>query len=285
MKVIHSDSTLTPAAGEQTSRTALLSLVPLAASVGTFFMAMATLGKVKWPEYLEWKGTRALSHLASHETVLQQGYLLYLLSALLILPVVFALGNLVPKKFAFASLTLGSLAIAFKALGIGRWLFAMPYLIKSHSIAGGDATARKSLEVSYDLLNLYAGGVGEQFGVALFTALWTLALSLGVLQLSSRLKWATGALGLLIVAMWAGEISLFISGGSVGAIRAIGSILGWVFLILWITTAVRSHGKKLYPPPPEASGIGAEWSCTTKNRSTASPNNSISGTESTPESL
>lgn len=90
---------------------------------------------------------------------------------------------------AFA--TLSALA---RAIGILRWLTVMPGLAVAHAVA--DPAARVRIELVFDALTAYGGGIGEVLGVSLFMALALGLLAIGVLRRGGLPTWVA-AFGLV----------------------------------------------------------------------------------------
>ena len=159
------------------------------------FAPVAVLGPaIGWPASLRSPAAVQLAAIADHPGALSLGYGLYLAYSLLIAPVLIGL----------AARTLGSLArplaatvVAFAALsalarsiGILRWLTVMPVLAQRH--AGAEPTARASIELVFDALTSYGGGIGELLGVSVFMAMALLLLCGAAWRHDSMPKWLAG---------------------------------------------------------------------------------------------
>lgn len=141
---------------------ALLSLAPLA-------ILGAAIG---WPASLDAPASEQLSAIAAAPGALALGYGLYLLYSILVAPVMIGLAArtlgglqhpLAATVAAFAVLS----ALA-RSIGILRWLTVMPALATAHGAA--DPAARAQIEMLFDALTTYGGGIGEILGVSLFMA-------------------------------------------------------------------------------------------------------------------
>ena len=75
-----------------------------------------------------------------------------------------------------------------------RWLFVMPALADAWVAPEVTEAVRAAISVTFDVLNAYAGGVGELMGVGLFAGVWTVLLSIALLR---RGKAVTGWFGLV----------------------------------------------------------------------------------------
>lgn len=71
-----------------------------------------------------------------------------------------------------------------RAIGILRWLTVMPMLAASHATA--DPATRAQIELLFNAITEYGGGIGEILGVSLF-----MACSLGLLSVGA---WRSGGL-------------------------------------------------------------------------------------------
>ncbi|NJN31028.1 MAG: DUF4386 family protein [Synechococcales cyanobacterium RM1_1_8] len=122
----------------------------------TFFVLSSS---INWPASLDDPASIALPRLIDHYGAVMTGYSLYLLVALLLVPATAALN----RRFSLTG-ALGQTALALaiisalaKAIGITRWLFAMPVLAQAY-VSGAN---RATIELLFMTLNGYAGGIGE----------------------------------------------------------------------------------------------------------------------------
>jgi hypothetical protein len=81
-------------------------------------------------------------------------------------------------------MVVGIVAALVQAVGLARWPFAVPELARRYVAADGpdgEAT-RRSVEVVFAVLHRYLGvGIGEHLGY-LATGLWTMLVSVSILQ-------------------------------------------------------------------------------------------------------
>ena len=160
-----------------------------------------------WPGVLDEPGSTALPAFAAAETAVRTGFVLMLVSSLLLVPAALGLEQLLGRADAgVRTVTVFGIAGAlFQLLGWVRWPITVPVLSDAYA-AAPDATARQAVAASYDVLNHYAGGaVGEQLGW-LLQGLW--AVGVGVLLLRSRLPRALTVTGLVLAAVWAVMVPL-----------------------------------------------------------------------------
>lgn len=182
---------------------ALLSFAPVA------ILAPA----IGWPASLSKPAADQLSAIAAAPGAVMAGYGLYLLYSLLVVPVM--VGMAARLQGGLAS-PLGATVAAFatlsalaRAIGILRWLTVMPALATAHAAA--DPISRAQIELVFNAITRYGGGIGEVLGVSLFMALALGTLSLGALLRGGLPAWLAG-LGLLSAVALAG-LSLPVFGG------------------------------------------------------------------------
>ncbi len=167
---------------------ALLSLAPvvvLGAAIG-------------WPASLGKPAAEQLAAIAAKPDALALGYGIYLLYSVLIAPLMIALaarlaGGLNSAVGATVA-AFGALSALARAIGILRWLTVMPVLATAHAVA--DPAARAQIELVFNAITEYGGGIGEILGVALFMAL-ALGLLCVVAWRSRSLPRPLAALGLV----------------------------------------------------------------------------------------
>lgn len=170
---------------------AALAVLGIALYLSAFFTLNSA---IEWPASLRFSGEKLFPMLLANESAVFRGYYFYLLSSLLWIPMFLALraalskagdANRVYFDWAAAFAVAGSVA---KALGIVRWLFAMPGLALAHQAAGASESAKESAILIFNTLNLYAGKVGEHLGVGLLSSATLCAFGFGMLQ-ARRGRW------------------------------------------------------------------------------------------------
>ena len=174
-----------PVARPAARAAAILLLAQFCAMWGAFFVLAPS---IQWPTSLGLPASEMLPLLLKQFGFVFSGYSLYLLHAILLVPVAVALhvalglgGVLGGTATAF-----GVLAGIAKALGIVRWLFLMPALAAAWVAPEATESIRTAISVVFDAFNAYAGGVGELMGVALFAGIWTVLLSVHLLRNGAR---------------------------------------------------------------------------------------------------
>lgn len=203
-----------------------------------FLAAYAVLGAaIDWPASLDLPAAEALPLVHEQRDGVRTGYLLYLASSLLFLPVAVLLPRVLLARdpvgargsVARLSSYVGAASAVLRGLGIIRWVYAMPALAAAWVVA--PAADRGTLEVAYDLLNDYAGAVGEVLGVAITGGAWFVLVGVLCLRGAGALRWLGG------LAVVAGVLNALapvvepaqIAGGALSQLFALG--LGLVLLL------------------------------------------------------
>jgi hypothetical protein len=194
----------------------------------TFFLLSSAIG---WPASLDDPAAIALPRLLENEGAVLLGYGFYLAAALLLVPAAAALNARLGLTGPLAGflLALAVMSAVAKAIGITRWLFAMPVLARLYVEPGADQGA---VALVFEALNAYAGGIGEILGVGLLTGLWTALAGRALMRQGSRA--ATWAGGFAVVA----GLGLFFTipagfGAEFGPVLTITNIV-WQFALLGI---------------------------------------------------
>lgn len=151
---------------------ALLSFAPLA------ILAPA----IGWPASLSSPSAQQLAAIAAKPQAVQQGYGVYLLYSILLLPVMVVLARRVfgslAHPLAITAISFAALSALARSIGILRWLTVMPELAVAHAQA--DATQRAVIERIFQAVHVYGGGIGELLGVSVF-----MSLSVGIVTLAA----------------------------------------------------------------------------------------------------
>jgi uncharacterized protein DUF4386 len=160
----------------------LLIAVPI-----VFNAAFFELGRAfDYPAILRRNPDEILRRFAAGGSALLLRWHLLFLSALAMLPLAVLLAVVLDAGPVLTpmSMVLGVVAALVQGLGLGRWLFAVPELARRYVAADGpEAPAtRGSIEVAFAVLHRYLGvGVGEHLGY-LATGLWTILVTISILQ-------------------------------------------------------------------------------------------------------
>ena len=167
---------------------------------GLFLVPLIVLGlAIGWPASLQLPADKALPLIAREAVAVQIGYGAYLLTALAMVPLAITLRAYAHSKgvrglMVDTAAWLGAASGVFKMLGIVRWLSAMPVLAELYG-STKDPITKAAIEVSYTVLNGYAGAVGELLGVQLVSGIWLILT--GLILIKCALRW-TGIVGIAI---------------------------------------------------------------------------------------
>jgi hypothetical protein len=188
---------------------------------------------INWPASLDEPASVNLPLVAQERGAVIVGYGAYLAYSLLILPLsvmlYFALKGRGASPLLAVAAAVGVISALARALGIGRWLFLMPFLAEIYGDPSSSPAAREAVEVAYVAFNEYAGGVGELLGVTLTGALWVGLTSAALLRSGRFPRWL-GLLGLLAAALLLPGL-LSVAGLDVGSLFA---FIGGNVLLVWM---------------------------------------------------
>lgn len=204
---------LTPAASTDPGREATLPR-GRAAGLGVLLIADALLAlapvailgaAIGWPASLDAPAAEQLARIHANAGAVTFGYAVYLLYSVLVAPVMIGLaartfGGL-GSPLAATVAAFGALSALARSIGILRWLTVMPALAAAH--AGADPATRQDIELVFDAVTTYGGGIGEVLGVSLFMALSLGTLCVGALALRRMPVWLAVA-GLVAAVLLAG---------------------------------------------------------------------------------
>jgi len=195
---------------------------------------------INWPISLDDPASISLPRLVQQAVPVRFGYACYLMVALLIVPATAALNARLELTGAIAASTLGLavLSATAKAIGISRWLFAMPGLANAYVAPGAD---QATIALVFQTLDAYAGGIGEIVGVGLVSGVWTLVVSGAIFSKRGVLAKVVGGFAFVT------GLSLFLTvpagfGVDLGPVLSI-SNFGWQIALLgigfWSLTSTR----------------------------------------------
>jgi Domain of unknown function (DUF4386) len=159
---------------------------------------------IGWPASLGKPAGEQLSAIAANANAVTLGYGVYLLYSVLIAPVMVMLAGRVFGGFlrpvAICVAVFAALSTLARCIGILRWLTVMPELAATHAKA--DPAGRATVELVFNAVHTYGGGIGEILGVGLFMALSVGTLSVAAWREGSMPKWLA-ALGMVSTALMA----------------------------------------------------------------------------------
>jgi hypothetical protein len=203
------------------------------------FVPVAVLGSaINWPQSLAEPAQVMLPLLTQKAAAVRFGYLVYLAYSLLFWVVALSTVEILRHEnpqsvWPRVAAGFGLASTVARCLGIMRWLVAMPALATVYTNSATSAQTREAIAVVYQVLNDYAGSVGEVLGVSLFTALWLVIVSLTILRTPVVSRWI-GYFGLVSATLLAVQLSeLF--GTDLGAFISVSvSVLQLWFLVTGI---------------------------------------------------
>lgn len=228
-----------------------LAALTLAVGFNLPYAALATL--YAYPAILRRPAGEALDLFAAGGPPLILAWTLFMLAALAMVPLATAL-SITPQRLAarpalaVGAAASGALAGLAQAIGLSRWVFAVPALARAHTT--GTPEARASAEHAFDLLNAWGGvAIGEHLGQMLTAAF---VLQVALLQRAER-RTAASLAGLITT-------TLLIAGAAEGPAIALGvpgeafalaTIAGFLGLTLWLiaTGAGLLRGPRVAPGP------------------------------------
>lgn len=159
------------------------------------FAPLIILGAaINWPASLDEPASVNLPLILEQYIAMMTGYSIYLVYSLLFWPMAYLTGRAIVigdtenTLFRVAS-GFAALSALARALGIVRWLFAMPVLARLYTNPTVSENFRESISMVYEMLNAYAGGIGELLGVSLFASIWLVLISLLLIRSPQWPKW------------------------------------------------------------------------------------------------
>ncbi len=202
---------------------------------------------INWPVSLDDPASIALPRLLEFARPITTGYVCYLAVGILFIPATVALNARLKLDGPLGQTTL-ALAIfsaVAKSIGISRWLFAMPILAHAYAVPGAD---KATISVVFEMLNEWAGCIGEILGVGLLSGAWTLIVGAVIFRKPGRLTkplggfvFVTGVLLLATVPEGFGVETIF--GISMGDLLTLNGIIwqaGLLLIGIWSLTPPRN---------------------------------------------
>lgn len=209
------------------------------------FIPLGVLGAaINWPESLDEPASVNLPKILEEETPVKVGYFIYMVYSVLIAPLGITLSHVIGGSKNRHNVLLkiaNGLAVAsaiLRVLGIIRWLVPMYSLARVYTDPNSSEELRQSIEVMYDMLNDYAGSVGEILGVGFFASLWVLMTSIVIIRDGGMPKWV-GYFG-LVAAMLLGILLLAIADVELGILLTLNvAVLHVWWLLIALILAFR----------------------------------------------
>lgn len=159
------------------------------------FAPLIILGAaINWPGSLDEPASVNLPLILEQYRAMMTGYSIYLVYSLLFWPMAYLTGRAIVigdtenTLFRVAN-GFAALSALARALGIVRWLFAMPVLARLYTNPAVSENSKESISMVYEMLNAYAGGIGELLGVNLFASIWLVLISLLLIRSPQWPQW------------------------------------------------------------------------------------------------
>jgi len=159
------------------------------------FIPLFILGSaINWPASLDEPAAVNLPLILENYGAMMTGYGIYLIYSLLFWPVAYFAGRAIVGSdtentlFRLAN-GFAILSVMARCLGIVRWLFTMPILGALYTDPSASHALKDSISMVYEMLNSYAGGVGELLGVSLFAVIWLVIIGVLILQRKEWPNW------------------------------------------------------------------------------------------------
>ncbi|MGB8816712.1 MAG: DUF4386 family protein [Rhizobiaceae bacterium] len=207
-----------------------------------FNVPFSILGSIyNYPDILRQPAGEALALFAKGGPALILTWYAFGLAALALAPMAVALSiNAVRLKtapaLAIGAALFGALAGTLQAIGLMRWVFAIPGVAAAYANPNASEAARYQAERAFDLLNAWGGvAIGEHLG-QLLTALFVLMLSLVQWREQSRVTAVAGFATAAAIALGTGE-GLAIVLGQNGGMFSLATIAGFLGLTIWLILA------------------------------------------------
>ncbi len=169
------------------------------------FAPLIILGTaINWPASLDEPAGVNLPLILDQYVAMMTGYSIYLVYSLLFWPMAYLTGRAIVLDntenilFRLAS-GFAALSTLARTLGIVRWLFAMPVLARLYNSPAATENFKESISMVYEVLNAYAGGIGELLGVSLFASIWLVLISVLLIRSSHWPNWL-GYFGFIVAA-------------------------------------------------------------------------------------
>ncbi len=205
------------------------------------FAPLAILGAaINWPASLDEPASVNLPLILAQATAVKLGYSLYLLYSVLIIPVAFVISRTVaggkgPNTLLHIANGFAIGSAVLRVLGIIRWLIPMPILARIYTDPATSPATREAVAAMYDMLNAYAGSIGEVLGVGFFAALWVGITAFVILRDGTLPRWI-GVYGLLsAVALTAGLLEIIeIDAGALLSVNVTMLHFWWLFIAVII---------------------------------------------------
>ncbi len=138
------------------------------------FAPMVILGPaIGWPASLRNPAADQLAAISRAPQAVAFGYGVYLLYSVLLLPAMVLIARRIYGSLASVGalmvVAFAAISVLARSVGILRWLTVMPEFAQQH--AKGTEAQRSAIELVFQAVTVWGGGIGELLGVSLFMAL------------------------------------------------------------------------------------------------------------------
>lgn len=219
----------------------LTGIAAIALAIG-FNIPFAILGSTfHYPDILREPAAIVLERFTAGGAGLVLTWYAFLLSAMLMIPVAAALATQLPAlaerpMARMLTLIAGGGAGLLQAIGLSRWVFAVPALARVQTDPTATDAARAQAQATFDMLNNWGGvAIGEHLGQIL-TVTFVVAIAASQLAWKPRLDLATGLAGLmaaLMITIGLGE-GIALATGTDPGMLGLFTIIGYVAFTLWL---------------------------------------------------
>lgn len=219
--------------------TRLTGIATIALALG-FNIPFAILGSTfHYPDILREPAAIVLERFHAGGAGLVLTWYAFMLSAMLMIPVAAALATKLPAladrpTARMLTLVAGGGAGLLQAIGLSRWVFAVPALARVQTDPATTDAARVQAQAAFDMLNNWGGvAIGEHLG-QLLTVTFVLAIALAQLAWKSRLDRTAGLAGLLaalVIAIGLGE-GIAIATGTDPGVLGLFTVVGYMAFTL-----------------------------------------------------
>ena len=239
----------------------LTGLSTIALALG-FNIPFAILGATfEYPDILRRPAAEVLTAFHAGGASLVLTWYAFMLSALLMVPVATAIATALPATRSTpvlrqVAITAGSAAGLLQAVGLSRWVFAVPDLARVQIDAAASDTAKSASQSAFDLLNHWGGvAIGEHLGQML-TVIFVLSLAIAQLSANGWLSRSAAFAGLAattLITIGLGE-GLAIATGTDPGVLGLLTVVGYLAFTLWLLLT----GTSLLTAPSDKTALATQ---------------------------